>query len=64
MSGDRFIQDLVARHPELANPIRDALDVLKNLTEDESCDHSVNICWCGAFAARDGLAELLGEREA
>lgn len=39
----------------------EAQEELRQLTEGESCDHSVGICWCGTFRRLNALGEAIHE---
>jgi hypothetical protein len=51
------------RHLRLLWAAERALTILSDILADEKCDHSVGICWCEAFRARDDLAKALRETE-
>jgi hypothetical protein len=46
-----------------SKPLADAIDTLlvrlTELLEDEPCDHSVNICWCGVHADMADAGRLI-----
>jgi hypothetical protein len=46
---------------DLKTSVRDLLEELTTLTQGESCDHSVGICWCETFRRMEDARQLLKE---
>ena len=50
---------LIAAAPELLEALEKAAIELESFSDDAMCDHSVNICYCGYWAAIEGAKKAL-----
>jgi hypothetical protein len=39
--------------------LKECLEVINELRDGETCDHSVGICWCGIFSLVDSIDKIL-----
>lgn len=46
---------------QVKSVLSNLIEEVKQLSKDESCDHSVGVCWCETFRRLEAAEELLNE---